>query len=374
MMEKCFCEVRVPVLAVVLLFVAAASSIAASSGGLFQTDVFVSGESGYSTYRIPAMMVTSKGTVLAFAEARKNSSSDAGDIDMVLKRSSDNGSTWGAAITIWNEPGNVTVGNPVPVQDRDTGTIWILLTRDNKEVFAVSSDDDGVTWSKPRDITADVKKADWEWVATGPGHGIQLDSGRLVVPADHSENGGLGKGEMHSHITYSDDHGKTWKLGATLPDKTDESTAAQLADGSLYINMRNNYFRFKRAYAVSKDGGLTFGKMKWDNALIEPVCEGSVMRFSLEKDGGRNRLLFSNPANRSRDHMTVRLSYDEAKTWPVARVINEGFSGYSDLTVLKNMSIGLLYENGPVHYFDKITFARFSLDWLTEGKDPLTAK
>jgi sialidase-1 len=347
------------------------ATTAPTSEEFFQTDLFVAGQGGYHTYRIPALLTTRDGVVLAFAEARKNSSADDGDIDMIVKRSLDNGATWSEPIMIRNEPGDVTVGNPVPVQDRDTGIVWLLLTRDNVEIFALNSADDGLTWSAPRNITAQAKMPDWEWVATGPGHGIQLTSGRIIIPGDHTVNSPLGNGEMHSHIMYSDDHGQTWGIGATLPDNTDECTAVELADGTLYLNMRNNYFKFKRAFAVSGDGGQTFGKLRWDNELVEPICQGSVLRFTLESAQGRNRLLFSNPASRTRDHLTVKLSYDEARSWPVSRTVYQGLSGYSDLAVLPDNSIGLLYENGTGHYHDKITFARFNLEWLTQGKDIL---
>jgi sialidase-1 len=353
-----------------LAFLVFAPCAALAAGDLFQTPVYVSGQGGYHTYRIPALLVTRDGAVLAFAEARKNSSADYGDIDMMVKRSTDNGATWSAPIMIWDEPGTVTVGNPVPVQDRETGTIWLLLTRNNTDIFTVSSDDGGLTWSAPRDITAQAKAPDWEWIATGPGHGIQLESGRIIIPCDHSVLGGL-DGVMHSHIMYSDDHGQTWRRGATLPEHTDECTAAQLADGSLYLNMRNNYFKSKRAFAVSADQGETFGKLRWDNDLIEPVCQGSVLRYTTAGLSDKNRLLFSNPASRVRERMTVKMSTDEARSWPVSREVYEGLSGYSDLAVLPDMSVGLLYENGDKYYHDRITFARFDLEWLSGGADRL---
>jgi sialidase-1 len=368
----CMDKIRAACLGILLLLVLSPHSTLAADQGLFQTDVFVSGQGGYHTYRIPALLATSNGTLLAFIEARKNSSADNGDIDMVLKRSTDIGAAWGEPIMIWNEPGDVTVGNPVPVQDRETGAILLLLTRDNLEIFVTKSNDHGLTWSEPRNITPDVKAPDWRWVATGPGHGIQLESGRIIIPCDHTVDAGLGQGGvMHSHIMYSDDHGATWRLGASLPEHTDECTAVQLADGALYLNMRNNYFKSKRAFAVSADSGESFGRLRWDSDLIEPVCQGSVLRYTRAGLSDKNRLLFSNPAARTRDHMTVKLSMDEARSWPVSRVIYEGLAGYSDLTVLPDMSIGLLYENGTKRYHDKITFARFSLEWLTQSADRL---
>ncbi len=346
-----------------LLVFAAAGAFAAEIPGPEQQHIFVGGVDGYHTYRIPAMIVTQKGTVLTIVEARKNSSKDYGDIDLVYKRSEDGGRTWGPMTMIYDS-GEQTVGNPAPVQDRDTGRIWLPFCIDNDTVWVTYSDDDGVTWSSPREITKDVKPAGWTWYATGPGHSIQLRTGRLLVACDHKEDG-----KPHSHIIYSDDHGATWKLGGSLPKATDESTALELSDGSVYINMRNNYMRKMRAYARSTDGGLSFSKIKFDRELQEPVCEGSVVRYTLKSEHGKSRVLFSNPASVIREKMTVKMSYDEARSWPVAKLIFEGKSAYSDITVLKDMDIGLIYENGDKGLYDRITFARFSLEWLTGGED-----
>jgi sialidase-1 len=165
------------------------------------TDVFTSGAGGYHTYRIPAAIVSAKGTVLAFCEGRKKSRSDTGDIDLVLRRSTDQGKTWGEPRVVWDDGGN-TCGNPCPVLDRDTGTLWLLLTwnageiheskvkpgfgLDSRRVFVTHSTDDGLTWAEPSDITTVAKNKAWSWYATGPGAGIQLQhgahKGRLVIP------------------------------------------------------------------------------------------------------------------------------------------------------------------------------------------------
>ncbi len=339
------------------------TAIAARATEPFRTDVFFEGYNGYKSYRIPAAAVTTKGTVLAIIEARKNGPADAGDIDLMLRRSTDNGNTWGDPIMIYDY-GTHTVGNPAPIVDRDTGDIILPFTIDNKTAHVTRSSDDGLTWSVPVDITSSVKKPGWEWYAFGPGHGIQLQDGRLLAPADHSE-----KRIMYAQAVYSDDHGATWHVGSSLPRETDESTALELADGSIYMNMRNNYFKGKRAWAISTDRGETWGKMSFDKTLVEPVCEGSTLRYSTEKSGGVNRVLFSNPADKFRINMTVRLSYDETATWPVAKLIDPGKSGYSDMVLLPDGQIGLFYENGVTQYWEKITFVRFSLAWLTDGKD-----
>ena len=181
-----------------------------------RVDVFTAGQEGYHTFRIPALLVSPRGTLLAFCEGRKTGRGDHGDLDLVLKRSGDGGKTWGPVELVYEEGGQekVTIGNPCPVVDRDTGVIWLPFCRDNDDVLVTSSDDDGRTWSKPRLITADVKKPDWGWYATGPGNAIQLTRGkhrgRLVIPCDHRVKGDdkdwgtAGR----SHVIYSDDHGK----------------------------------------------------------------------------------------------------------------------------------------------------------------------
>lgn len=331
-----------------------------------QVDVYVSGQDGYHTYRIPAVVVTRKGTVLAFCEGRKTSRSDHGDIDLLAKRSTDGGKTWGKSRVVWDEGAN-TIGNPCPVVDGKTGTIWLPFCRNNRDVFVTKSTDDGVTWSRPVEITKAVKPPTWTWYATGPVHGVQLTSGRLLIPCDHRERS---KGRtMFSHVFYSDDHGASWTLGGSLEEKTDECTAVQTVDGRVYLNARSYHGKNRRAYAWSQDGGKTWSKVKLDEVLIEPVCQGSVVRFTDAKRHDKNRVLFSNPASKKREKMTIRVSEDECKTWNEGKVIHAGPSAYSDLCVLPDMTVGCLYERGEKSAYEKITFARCNLEWLTDNGD-----
>lgn len=351
-----------------------------------EKDIYVSGLDGYHTFRIPACVVTNDGTVLAFCEGRRGSTSDSGDIDLVLKRSLDGGEVWQPMQVVWDDGIN-TCGNPCPVVDRETGTIWLLMTHNlgsdhegaiwdrtsegTRTVWVTSSDDDGLTWSAPRDITTDVKDADWTWYATGPGVGIQLRDGRLLIPCDHGV--AISK-DYHSHVIYSDDHGLSWKIGGTVPDPaTSESQVVELADGNVMINIRNHPKRTGyRTVAVSDDGGLTWSKTRLDSTLIDPACQGSVLRYTLAREHGKNRMLYSGPADaKSRIRMTVYLSTDEGDAWPVSRLVHEGPSAYSCLTVLPDMSIACMYEGGDSHTREKIAFARFNLAWLTHGADTL---
>ncbi|MBB6053063.1 exo-alpha-sialidase [Armatimonas rosea] len=334
-----------------------------------------SGQGGYKSYRIPALAVTKKGTVLAFCEGRRAGAGDSGAIEILLRRSTDNGAHWSEQQVVWADGGN-TCGNPAPVVDLQTGTIWLLLTwnrgddkepqiiaqtsKDTRRVFVTSSVDDGVTWATPKEITESVKLPEWTWYATGPGAGIQLGkTGRLVVACDHIE---AKTKRYFSHVIYSDDHGASWKLGGTTPrDQVNECEVVERSDGSLLLNMRS-YDPSSRArqVAVSKDGGLTWGEQRPDFSLIEPICQASVRRADSKT------LLFSNPASReARKNLTVRVSSDDGKTWERRLTLHSGPSAYSDLAVLKRNTLACLYECGDKGAYETITLARFALKELT---------
>lgn len=335
--------------------------------------VYRAGTEGYHTYRIPAAVVSTQGTLLAFCEGRKNSARDHGDIDLMLRRSFDGGRTWQPMQLVYEEGAGaeITIGNPCPVVDRTTGTIWLPFCRNNECVFVTHSQDDGATWAPPVEITAQVKHPDWTWYATGPGHGIQLTRGRLLIPCDH-RNPKAPDGEMHSHVFFSDDHGSTWQLGGVLGAQTNECDAVETIDGSIYLNMRSYAGKNRRAFAWSTDGGETWSGVALDETLVEPVCQASLIRYTDRRRHDKNRVLFSNPASTKREKMTVRLSYDECRHWHVARTLYSGPSAYSCLVVLPDMTIGCLYERGIERPYEEIAFARFSLEWLTAGADRLT--
>ncbi len=371
-------------IAVVGCGIAATVNAATPTNHLEQADVFTAGTDGYHTYRIPAVVVSKQGSVLAFCEGRKNSRSDSGKIDMLVKRSSDGGRTWGTQQLIWADGENVC-GNPSPVVDQTTGDIWLLLTwnrgeddghkiqagkgLDTRRVFVTRSSDDGVTWVKPREITEAVKKPHWRWYATGPVNGIQLTrgahKGRLVIPSDHSDHSDPAKHYFRAHVIYSDDHGQTWQLGGVADEKTNESTVVERADGSLLDNMRSYHGQHCRAIATSQDGGLTWSPVTLVPALVEPVCQASILRCSWPDAGKPGVVLFSNPASTKRENMTVRLSYDDGATWPVNRTLYAGPSAYSCLVLLPNGTVGCLYECGVKNAYEKIVLARFPVSWLT---------
>ncbi len=354
------------------------------AGGLWHKAIYISGRDGYHTYRVPSIIVTTKGTVLAFCEGRKHSSNDSRDIDLLVKRSTDGGRTFSRQQIVCDDGAN-TCGNPCGVVDRTTGTVWMLMSHnlgtDNvktiinetsqstRAVWVTKSIDDGRTWSKTVDITSTAKNPNWTWHATGPGNGIQLECGRLVIPCNHYMKGKDKRG--YSHIVYSDDHGKTWLTGGTAGPRTDECTVAELSDGQLLLNMRN-YNRSVRARvtATSSDRGDTWSKVMHEPTLIEPVCHASLQSYEINgKNGCKRDLLFSNPAQEiGREKMTVRLSRDDGKTWPVAKLLYAGPSAYSCLAVLPDGDILCFYERGEKTAYETITLARFGLKWLTNDK------
>lgn len=342
-----------------------------------QSVLWTRGTCGYNTYRIPALVVTTSGIVLAFSEGRKSGSGDSGDIDTLLKRSEDGGRTWSAQHVIWDQPGNVC-GNPCAVVDHQTGHVLLLMTHNlgvdresqiidhtskgGRTVWISISEDDGLSWSAPEEITATTKRPNWTWYATGPGNGIQLTGGRLLIPCTHSISGTR---TFYSHVIYSDDHGQSWQIGGTSREgSVNECCVAELENGSVILNMRNyDPDERTRQIALSKDGGVTWSKQWHDDALLDPICHASLIKYPSGDD-----LVFCNPASRdARRNMTIRLSRDGGNTWPYAKTLHPGFSEYSSLAVLPDRTVACLYEYGENDRNEHLMMARFQVDWIQEG-------
>jgi len=375
-------------------------------------DLFKVGEDpAYNIYHIPGIVVTAKGTVLAWCEARKGGG-DWSDIRVLLRRSTDDGKTWSAPRSTADVPGpktknafapalkniarsHVTYNNPVLIAGRD-GTVHMLFCLEYERVFYQRSVDDGQTWSTPAEITetfaAFKKDYDWKVLATGPNHSIQLESGRLVVPVWLST--GTGGNRHRPSVTatiYSDDDGKTWKASEIAVPNTaewinpNETVAIELADGRVMLNVRSEAKAHRRLVTTSADGATKWSTPKFDDALLEPICMGGIVRYSLAADGGKNRILFSNPHNleggregapqpgksRARKNVSVKLSYDEGATWPVNKSVEPEWSAYSDIAVTQTGTILCFYGRGAKPGFagDALTVARFNLEWLTDGED-----
>ncbi|MFC7814470.1 exo-alpha-sialidase [Streptomyces sp. NPDC057367] len=399
---------RSPLLALAALFALAASALPAPAvhaegrgrAGEFEQRVLFRADQdrgGYACFRIPAMVRTTEGTLLAFAEGRVLDCGDAGDIDIVVKRSTDGGRTWGP-LQVVNEGGGDTHGNPAPVVDRATGRVLLLETynagRTDGGNCAVPcartphlqySDDDGRTWSAPRDLSDQILPPGWNsWYATGPVHGVQLTggshAGRLVigVNAETWDDGRVTAN--HAALVVSDDGGEHWKAGATdtwpvaadgtFRQKPSELTLAERADGSLLVSGReeNGTDLGHRTQAVSRDGGDSFAApFRALPDLYTPQVQGAVLRLG-------DRLLLSAPADPDRRRtMTVRSSYDGGATWDSVdrgTVVTRDWSGYSDMAAVDDDgTVGLLYEAGPVDARDEIRFARFTEDWLQPRRD-----
>lgn len=335
--------------------------------------IYNQGTDGFELYRIPAIVKSKSNTLLAFAEARKaRSNGDSGDIDLVVKRSSDNGKTWSKQITIWNDEQN-TCGNPVPIVD-DRGRIHLLMTwnfqtdkwgaitngtgEDSRRPYYTYSDDDGITWAQPVEITSSVKKEKWDWYATGPCHGIQIQKGihkgRLVAP-NYFTTRESGKVTSYSHIIYSDDYGKTWKPGEPTPvGGVGECSVAEIGEGTLMLNMRADE-GFYRKSCTSIDGGLTWSSPQISIDQIDCKCQGSILSI-----GGA--VFLSNAASATeRINMTIKKSTDNGKNWKGQYTVYEGNSGYSDIVELSDSQIAIIYEGGEKRYTDGLAFKVVSI-------------
>ncbi|MDB6092740.1 MAG: Sialidase [Verrucomicrobia bacterium] len=370
-----------------------AAVIAEPKPMLEQTDLFVAGQDGVFQYRIPGIITSNAGTLIAFCDGRMRKEGDPpNDIDLVMKRSTDGGRTWSALRTLVDN-GKGATADSCGLVDRQTGTLWIFSVYATEGVGsanaeagisgrafqfkAVKSDDDGVTWSQPIDFTAMFKKPEWGAGSTGVGNGIQMRSGRLVFPrynADYRQPRTTPT-TAESFVCYSDDHGKTWTRGAFADVKggTNECQVVELADGTLLLNMRGMEGNHRKS-ARSHDGGATWSEVVEESTLVEPRCQGSIFSYTDALTRDKNRLLFSNPASLKRNNMTVRLSYDEGRTWTAGKSLHAGPAAYSCLTVLPDQTACCLYECGDKDPYEKITFARFNVEWLSDGKDTIAKK
>lgn len=377
-----------------LRFIASLIALSTLSAGFAEkpqiktTLLWSSGENGYDTYRIPGIVVTANGVVLAYGVGRqKVKDGDWADMDIYLRRSTDGGNHWDKSQHMAGNTHGVT-DNPVAIADRTPGVVHFLYQHDYATVFYRKSIDDGKTFSDPIDITSALtglrSQFNWNVVALGPGHAIQLKSGRLLVPvwlADGKQeaNGRRAHGPAGITTMYSDDEGKTWAHGDIIalnsPEMTNpnELQVIQLSDGRVMANIRTGDKALRRAVAYSPDGIGGWTRPVFDPHLYDPICDAGIVRYDSK------RILFTNPDSSAlpkkptgqglRQNLTVRMSEDDGKTWPVAKLLVPGGTGYSDIAVdQKTKAIFDIYEAhddaDPDAKSLSLYVARFNLAWL----------
>jgi len=319
------------------------------------------------TYRIPGMVTTDKGTLISVYDIRYDHSGDLpANIDVGMSRSIDGGKTWAAMKNMMDMGGpneNSGIGDPSVLFDPATKTIWVAalwskgnrsiagsgpgLTPDETGQFVVtSSTDDGITWSKPYSITAQIKNPEWRIFFPGPGNGIAMADGKIVFPAQYWDAQKM----PHSTLVYSDDHGKTWKSGMGAKSNTTESQLVETTPGTVMLNMRDNRGKFRSIATTTDMGKSWIAHSTSYHTLADPVCMGSFIKAKVKVKGVlKDVLFFSNPnvSKGPRRDITIKASLDMGETWQPANqlLIDERESfGYSALTKIDDNTIGILYE------------------------------
>ena len=384
-----------------LLFLLLPWTAALGAPLLAKIDLFEEKQAGFVSYRIPGIVVTVQGTVLAYAEARKFTSADRGEIEIHLRRSTDGGRTFSPQQQIahlgprlsrnphmpddkkkkdMGGPDEQTVNNPMLIAARD-GTVHFVYCVEYMRAFHARSNDDGLTWTQPVEITATFDRfrseIEWQAIATGPGHGIELRSGRLIVPvwlATYEKTAPQRKG---CSVIFSDDGGATWQRGAMAMTIGGESSVAELSDGRVVLSSRNTDQRNRRAVVYSRDGATGWTKPEFIEELLEPGCMAGLVSHPGQPGKNQPLLLYSNPHTTKREHrerknVTIHVSHDDGRTWPVKKLLQAGPSAYSDLAVLPDGTVLCLYENGNPGdtrrngdwAYARLTLARFNLEWL----------
>ena len=363
-------------------------------------DLFEARQNGYRNFRIPCLVVTKKNVVLAATEARPGNGGDYEQIDILMRRSTDGGKTFAPAVKIvdHSDYGDGPINNFVMISDQESGRVMAVFCHNYARVFMMHSDDDGVSFCKPVEMTSVFDRFHdeypWRVCATGPGHGLQLRTGRMIIPVWLSDGSGSDQGGHLAHrpsvisLIYSDDHGDTWQRGpivcrhgnvingVTVVNPS-ETITVELSDGSVMINIRSESALHRRLVAISPDGISTWRIRGFDTALQDPVCMASILRYSWPAGDQPGRLLFANPdpINQTetpcfdRERLTVKMSLDDGDTWPISKVLEESYAGYSDLALLPDGTVLCFYECGCIdHKYDSrsLRLARFDIHFIQE--------
>ena len=339
---------------------------------------------GYGVH-LPGLIVTKQGTVIAVCQRRHDSMADGGHaIDLLMSRSEDDGKSWQQQQVIFEENNTYTYLGPI-FEDRTSGAVYVSFwkmpakvmddlgffseyARQGGGFWLLKSTDEGQTWSAPIYVQPEPNPDGWVGWSNNNVHGIQLvfgsHKGRLVIPAFLYKEGERGEVPgVRSGLLYSDDHAQSWKAGGVLPEGSDEVSVVETVDGGLYVRFRKNTLPTGKCnYALSTDGGESFHEIGKHEELSERGLHAGLARYSSDRDGKQNVLLYSNPL--STNHMMVCMSRDEGRTWPISRQIEPDQARYSDLAVTRDGTILCLYTQGKVRDSEKIVVARFNLEWL----------
>jgi sialidase-1 len=319
-------------------------------GQYLRQDLFISGENNVHSYRIPSLIVTNSGSLVAVCDARVDKRNDPpNNVDLVMKKSSDGGRTWSKSKVIADFPGDDAASDPSMVVDKQTGTIWLAYDYDVPEwqgdynrivrIHLIKSDDEGINWSSPVELTYLTKGKNF-WLQNSPGVGLYTE-GVIIFPM-YAMEVSVRKPPQRSLLVYSKDHGKTWLLSNGVGEYNPEPQIVSLSGGRIMANMRRPEGNGCRQVVITDDLGKTWSEVYNDSTLIEPVCQGSIINYNFNN---KSLLIFSNPADKKeRKNMVVRVSYDEGKSWQKELPIYTGSAAYSCLTQLPNGNIGLLYE------------------------------
>jgi len=372
-----------------LLVFAIHSDAATEPQSLLYTVPFKAGDEGAKIYRIPAIWYQPQKPLLAFAERRVEQRRMTGDVDIVLKRSFDQGETW-ERMQVISDLGRDTCGNPCIVQDPSNGRLWLAFTlsrnQDTEEqivtgkapgtqVWICHSDDDGGTWSVPANISESTRHPQWGWYGTGPGHGLFLkgDSSkpdRLLFPAYHTE------GDVyHTHTIYSEDHGNTWNLGSNAAANTSEPQIIEMDNHSLLMNARTIHGHGnQRTHVISTDRGTTWKAADNVAPLDENDCQGALYRCFRSGSESQYDWIFSHPNSPRRADVHAWISEDGGKTWPNAQKLWSGPSAYTAMVRVQGGLVGMLVECGVKDVYEQIAFVKFSPEWLKAQKAPAPKK
>jgi sialidase-1 len=330
-----------------------------------QVDLFKHSENNYHTYRIPSLLTLPDRILLAFCEGRKNSASDFGNIDLVMKRSEDNGRSWSAVRILWANGG--AIQNPCPIFDKTTGNVFLHTLVNRRDHFIMTSSDKGFTWSTPQLIP--LRKPTWTLGGPCPGHGIQLSSGRMLVPGVYNTGDARSDKDWGSYFVFSDDHGKTWQLGHDFGEGTNEFLCEELNNHSIYSILRPNNAKDtgNTRISISEDCGGSFPPTKFHPDLIGPICQASILRVkinsasNINEKTGSELFLYCKPDHPIiRKHITIKSSSDNGVSWKPFITLFKGKSAYSDMAQAQDGTIFCLYERGRRSYRDMITLSIIS--------------